>query len=61
MLIQEWEVKVRQAGSLCAYGLQYQIPQPKLPVLDMVGKNKQEARMATDVTHDRAASGATHV
>lgn len=33
--------------------LQYQIPDPKLPVLDTVGNNKQGARVASDVTHDR--------
>ena len=37
--------------------LQYQIPDPKLLTLDMVGR----PRMADDVTHDRVASGTTHV
>lgn len=40
--------------------LQYQIPDPKLPTLDTVGKNPQRARVDSDVTHDRVASDTTH-
>ena len=37
--------------------LQYQIPDPKLPTLDMVGR----PRMDNDVSHDRVVSGTTHM
>ena len=37
--------------------LQYQIPDSKLPTLDMVGR----PRMDNDVTHNRVASDMTHV
>lgn len=41
--------------------LWYQIPNPKLPTLDTVGRNTQRAQMDSDVTHDIVASGTTHV
>ena len=37
--------------------LQYQIPDPKLQTLDMV----RRPRMYNDMTHERVASGMTHV
>lgn len=33
--------------------LWYQIPNPKLPILDTVGRNTQRAQMDSDVTHER--------
>ena len=41
--------------------LQYQIPDPKLSTLGMVGRNTQRLRMDSDVTRGKVASAMTHM